>query len=273
MNRSLRQATEGPAGAGTVPDGSQAVPAASTTDGPQTGPAASTTAGGRMPTGATAGRVGGVAALVQAATFVFGFAIYGTVIAGGDYGSLTADPAGQVAFLAGNEAVLHVWYAVIYLVFGGALVVLAPALYDRVRLRSPGLARSATLFGLIWATLMFAVGMTAIVGDRMVVELARTSPGQAAALWATVRLVIEGMGGGIELVGGLWMGLISLAALRCHTLPTGICWTGIAGGVAGVASTALVAPDVVVSVFGLASIVWFTWLGVHLVRGGRPAVG
>jgi hypothetical protein len=82
-------------------------------------------------------RAGGVAALVQAAAFVFGFVIYGTVIANGDYTNLAIDPSRHVNFLGDNQLVLHVWYAVIYLVFGGALVVLAPVIGDRVRPTHP----------------------------------------------------------------------------------------------------------------------------------------
>lgn len=210
-------------------------------------------------------RAGGVAALVQAATFVFGFVIYGTVIASADYGSPGVDPATHVAFLADNQLVLHVWYAVIYLVFGAALVVLAPAVYDRLQTRAPVLARSATVFGLIWATLMFAVGMSAIVGGDMAVALRGSDPAQAASLWTTVNLLVEGMGGGIELVGGLWMLLVGVAGLRAGVFPTWLNRVAVVAGTAGVASTALVATDVVTGIFGLGSIVWFTWLGVHMV--------
>jgi hypothetical protein len=46
---------------------------------------------------------------------------------------------------------------------------------------------------------------------------------------------------------------------------------GVVAGAAGVASTALVATDVVTGIFGVGSIVWFTWLGVHMVRTARAA--
>lgn len=216
-------------------------------------------------------RAGGVAALVQAATFVIGFLIYGTVVAGGDYGNLTVAPAQHVSFLADNQLVLHLWYAAIYLVFGAALVVLVPALHDRVKAAAPMLSRSAAIFGLIWATLMFAVGMTAIVGGDMVVEVATADPAQAASLWTAVNLLIDGMGGGIELVGGLWIGLLSVGALRAGVLPVWLNRVGVVTGLAGIVSTTMVAAELVTSVFGLGSIVWFTWLGFHLLRSTRPA--
>lgn len=214
-------------------------------------------------------RAGGWAAMLQAATFVFGFAVYGTVVAGGEYGRLAIDPASHVAFLLDNQLILHAWYAVIYLVFGGALVVLAPAIHDRVRSGAPTMARVGTIFGLIWATLMFAVGMTAIVGGDIVATLVAIDGDRAADVWSTTHLLIQGMGGGIEVVGGLWIGLVSVAALRSRTLPVWLNRIGVVTGVAGIATTSLFAAEVVTSVFGLGSIVWFTWLGIHLVRGAR----
>lgn len=217
-------------------------------------------------------RAGGIAAHVAAGTFVVGFLIYGTVVAGGDYGDLTLAPATHVAFLADHEAILHAWYVAIYLVFGAAVVVLALAVHDRLRRHASGLVHPATVFGLIWATLMFAVGMSAVVGNAMVVDLAGTDPDVAASLWMTVHLLIEGMGGGVELVGGLWMGLVGLAGLRTHVFPRSLNAIGIAAGIAGVASTTLLASEAVTSAFGLASIVWFTWMGQHLARRAPSGV-
>lgn len=211
-------------------------------------------------------RAGALAAHVAAGTFVIGFLIYGTVVAGGDYGDLSIASVTHVAFLADHQAVLHAWYVVIYLVFGAALVVLATALHDRIRGHAPVLARVATVFGLIWAVLMFAVGMAAVVGNAMVVDLATTDADAAASLWTTVQLLIEGMGGGIKLVGGLWLGLVSVAAARARVFPSVLNWIGIVAGVAGVATTTLLATDAVTSTFGLASIVWFTWMGQQLRR-------
>lgn len=222
------------------------------------------------PTGSRDGslRAGGVAALVQAATFVFGFAIYGTVIASAN-ADVAIDPAAHAAFVADHQLVLHVWYAVIYLLFGGALVVLAPIVGDRVKANAPVLARTATVFALIWATLMFAVGMSAIVGNDMVVALHDSDPTRAAALSSTIELLIEGLGGGVELVGGLWVALLSVAALRTGVFPKTLNRLGVVTGAAGISTTALLANDIVGAVFGLGSIIWFTWLGIHLVRTAR----
>ena len=109
-------------------------------------------------------------------------------------------------------------------------------------------------------------------GGRLVVAIAVDDPDRAAALYDTTSLLIRASAGGIELVGGLWIGLVSLAALRVGVLSPWLNRIGMATGIAGVATTTLVAPEIVTSVFGAGSIVWFTWLGLHLVRGARGDV-
>lgn len=215
------------------------------------------------------GRAGGVAALVQAATFVVGMVLYVTLIAAGGYGDLAVPAAEQVTFLGDNRAVLHLWYAVIYLVFGTFLVVHALALRERLRPLAPAMAQVATAFAMVWAVLMFGVGMTAIVGGHMVTQIAAGSPDQAASLWLAMHMVVTGMGGGIELVGALWVGLVSLAALRTGTLPGWLSWLGIVAGVAGVVSTGVVGVEAVGAVFGLALIAWYIGTGLVMIRADR----
>ncbi|MEZ5185481.1 MAG: hypothetical protein R2720_07025 [Candidatus Nanopelagicales bacterium] len=211
-------------------------------------------------------RVGGLAALGQAGTFIIGMILFVTVIASANYGQLDGNVTEQIAFLADNQLVLQVWYGVIYLAFGGLLVVQALSLKDRLMPHVPSLAKAATAFALVWATLMFAVGMTAMIGSNAVVGLATADPALATSLWSTVQLLIEGMGGGIEIVGGLWVGLISIAALRSGQFPRALNYVGLAVGTAGVATVTIVANEVLTALFGVGIIAWYVWIGVVMLR-------
>jgi hypothetical protein len=212
----------------------------------------------------SAQQAAGWAALGQAGTFIVGMVLFATVIASADYGALDIDPAEHVTFLSENILLLNIWYSAIYLAFGALLVVLALALQSR--LRSSFTARVGTAFGLIWATLMFAVGMTAVVGSSMVVELNERDSDLATSTWTTIQVLIQGMGGGIELVGGLWIGLVSLAGLRMGALPRRLNQLGLGVGAAGILTTTLFLPDVLTAAFGLGLIVWYVWIGLFLVR-------
>lgn len=207
-------------------------------------------------------RIGGISALTLAATFVVGFVVGASALS--DYTAEDATPAESVEFVADNEALLYVWNLVIFLVFGAVLVVLALALDRRLRDAEPVLARTATAFGLIWAGLVLAAGMIANIGLGSVVDLGETDPAQAEAVWSSLDAVQNGLGGGIELVGGLWVLLVSVAALRAHDLGRGLNILGVVVGIAGVVSIVPV-PEAVLAVFGLGLIVWFVWLGVLLL--------
>jgi hypothetical protein len=208
-------------------------------------------------------KLGGVAALVAAATFVFGFALFATALS--DYTTGDPTPAESVAFVADNEAVLYLWNAVIFILFGVVLVPLVLALLERVRPGAPVLAPAAAAFGIIWAGLVIAAGMVGNIGLGTVADLRETDPAQAEAVWSALDAVQNGVGGGNEIVGGLWVLLVSLAALRTSALPRTLNYLGIAAGVAGIV-TIVPALEVVGAIFGLGLIVWFVWAGLVLLR-------
>ncbi len=214
-------------------------------------------------------RTGGVAALIAAATFVAGFALLFALLAPAGYFAADADPLRNAAFLADNEAVMYLWYLTIYVVFGVFLVVLSLALHERLEDRSPAMARISAAFGLIWAGLVIASGMVANVGTGVVAELYGEDPGQAASVWLALDFVVRGLGGGNEIVGGLWVLLVSLAALRAGGLPRISNYFGAMVGAAGILTVvpALAALEAPGAIFGLGLIVWFVWVGVVMLRG------
>lgn len=214
------------------------------------------------------GKMGGVAALIEAATFIVGIALAVTLLAPFQTGEL--DPVQKVAFVVDNQAIMYIWNQIIYLVFGIFLVVLVLALYDRLKEGSPAMVQVATAYGLIWAGLMFASGMVFNIGLATVVDLYSKDPAQAAPFWLAINSVWDGLGGGNEIVGGLWILLLSWAALRAGGLPKGLNILGILIGVAGII-TLVPALEMLGFVFGLGSIVWFVWLGIAMLRSNPSA--
>ncbi len=213
-------------------------------------------------------RSGGLAALLCAATFLVGFALYFTVLAQANYGSLAIDPRLHVEFLRNNAAVMYAWYFIIYCVFGLSLVVLALAL-DRQFSRGSALARLATIYGCIWAGLVIATGMVANVGFGMLTEVYTRSPEQATAMWLSLSMVINGLGGGNEVVGGCWVLLVSVAGLRHQVLPRWLNMVGLVVALAGVV-TAFPPLKEVGALFGLGSILWFIAVGIVLLTRTPP---
>jgi hypothetical protein len=207
-------------------------------------------------------RTGGIAALVAAATFVVGIVMFVTVMS--DYATGDPSPSESVAFLVDNQLAFQIWNIIIYLCFGIALVPLTVAVHARLTADSPLITQIATAFGLIWAGLVIASGMIANVGVGTVVDLAEAEPSQADSVWSSLDAVQNGLGGGNEIVGGLWVLLVSWAAWK-QGLPKGLNVLGLISGVAGVVTIAP-ALEEVGAVFGLGMIVWFVWIGVLLLR-------
>jgi hypothetical protein len=125
--------------------------------------------------------------------------------------------------------------------------------------------QTATAFGLIWAGLVIASGMLIINNMGVVLNLYGTDPAQAASVWVGLKAVEEGLGGGVELPGGLWVLLVSWAALRGGGLPKALNFLGVVIGLAGLL-TLVPSLDVFEAVFGLGFIVWFLWAGIALLR-------
>jgi hypothetical protein len=107
--------------------------------------------------------------------------------------------------------------------------------------------------------------MVSNIGIEAVADLADTEPDRAASVWAAIDTVTDGLGGGNELVGGIWIGLISVAGFATARLPR---WLNITGVVTAIAGLITVVPafEAVEMVFGLGSIVWFIGAGVTLLR-------
>jgi len=213
-------------------------------------------------------RAGGIGALVAAGTFIFAIALFATTfseIASGDQ-----TPAEAVAFEGEHQTSLFVWYLVMFLVFGAAIIPLARALHRRLRPVSPLLADVGAVFAYIWAGLMFATGMISNIGITAVSDLAETDPAQAEAVWSSLAAVTNGLGGGNELVGGMWILLVSLAAWATNALPKSLNTLGIISAASGLITVIPGLEDVGI-IFGLGLIVWFAWVGIVLLRRQESA--
>lgn len=206
---------------------------------------------------------GGVAALIGAATNLLAIVMFITL---GPKGFGSDNPDQVVAFLAGNQAIMRLWYVIIYLVFGVSLIFLSLALYERLKAGSPALLQAVTTFGLIWAVLVIVMGTLTINNLSTVVRLYGENPAQAITVWSTLNSVENGLGnnGGETMVNALWFLLLSWAALQARELPRALNYLGAVTGVAGILS--VVFQPALAVVYGLGLIIWLAWLGIIMLR-------
>jgi hypothetical protein len=207
-------------------------------------------------------RPGGLAALYLAAAYLLAMPFFLLVV---KYPSVV-DPAQKVALLASNQGSMHLMYLITYVVFGIVLIVLALALHQRLKPAGPVVMQVATAVGLMWAFVLVASGMIFNAGMAAVVAAHPADPGQAASMWQAIEPIAQGLGGsGGEILGGLWVLLVSSAVLRTGGLPKGLAWLGVAVGLAGILSVIPALKDAALA-FGLLQIGWFVWLGIAMLR-------
>lgn len=91
-------------------------------------------------------------------------------------------------------------------------------------------------------------------------------PVQAVQAWQSIEPVAMALGGaGGELLGGMWVLLLSLVALRAGAFPRAVSWPGLVTGVLGLVSVVPPLHDVAIG-FGLLRIAWFLCLAWILAR-------
>jgi hypothetical protein len=217
---------------------------------------------------ATQQKAGGFAALYLAAAFLIAMPYFLVVV--NSVG--VTDPAQKVALLAANRGSMYAMHLISYVIFGIVLAVLALALHSRLRDESPVTMQVATAVGLIWAFVLVASGMVYNYGMWTVTTLYGTDRVAAVSAWQAIEPIAQGLGGASgELLGGLWVLLVSAVVLRYGALPKALGWLGLGVGVLGIASVVPILNDAAIA-FGLLEIVWFAWVGVVLVRGARASV-
>ena len=213
-------------------------------------------------------KMGGIAALYEAAAFLI--AMVGFLLVLDTLG--VVDPVQKVALLVDNQAFLYILNLIAYVIWGLVMVVLALALYERLKAGSPAMMQIATAIGLIWACVVIASGMVANIGMDTVVDLYGTDPSQAVTVWLAIESVADGLGGvGGEILGSTWILLVSWAALRRGELPRALNYFGVAISVAGILSVVPALFGVLGIIFGLGKIVWYIWLGIVMLRGSTSA--
>jgi Domain of unknown function (DUF4386) len=204
-------------------------------------------------------KFGGFAALYAGIAYIVGMIGFLLVV------GWPEDPVQQVNVLVNHQGAQHILYLIVYQIWAVVLVVLTLALYERFKASSPAMMQIVTAIGIIWATLVIASGMIFNIGMETVVNLYGKDPAQATTVWLVIASVCDGIGGGNEIVGGLWMLLISWVALQAGGLPKALNVLGVVVGAAGILSALPGLGDVGL-IFGLVQIVWFIWLGIVLLR-------
>ncbi|MBU2892472.1 DUF4386 family protein [Colwellia sp. D2M02] len=204
-------------------------------------------------------KLAGVAAIAEGLIYIIAFIYFGTFFTYPINGS----PVEKITYLAEVQLTFSLVCLLMYVVFGVFLALLVVGLHERIKHTNTPTIFIGSLFGVIWVGLVIASGMLSNIGLAHAIELANKSPEKALELWTTISVITESLGGGNEVVGGLWVLLVSIAAMKGNCLPRFINFLGCFVGMAGIAT--IYPNDTFTEIFGVSQIVWFIGLGLYLL--------
>lgn len=212
---------------------------------------------------------GGLAAIVQGLTYVAGFILFFLILDAGDRSA----PADYLIFFIDNRDTFFIGYLIIGVLFSLALMILVQAMHKRFYELFPDIMMFTTAVGYIWAAFVMASSFIFLTSIGVVSELHTLQPEQSLAINRTISLVVDALGGGIELIGAIWVLMICYVGIRASIFSGVIHYWGILVGAAGVltlfsglsfleTSTFFAATT---ALFGLGQIIWFWALGIAML--------
>ena len=206
-------------------------------------------------------KIGGVFAILEALIYIFAFIVYGGILV---YPDANASTVEELNFLSDNHLTLSILNLVSYVLFGILLAVLVLAIHQRLKSYAPIFAKLAFAFGIIWVGLVIASGMIANIGLNYVIEIGIKEPENAMLVWSSFSIISEGLGGGNEIVGGIWVLLLSIIAFKGQLFSKPLIFLGILVGMAGIST--IYPLEIFTEIFGISQIIWFLWIGIFMIR-------
>lgn len=209
-------------------------------------------------------KAGGFAALAHAFAYLAGIAIAVTLV----FPVLEGSGSGYFELVKNKQWLLHGWILLCYWGSAISVIVMALSLYYQLKNGASFLVQTATVFGIIWAGLIIASANLMLNDFRMIAQLYAKDPSIAASAWTILEAVENGIVSGNELVGSLWVSLLSVAALRSNKLPKALNYLGVSLGIVGLCT---LTPDILLFpgaafAFGIGMMIWSLGLGIILLK-------
>ncbi|WP_299494377.1 DUF4386 family protein [uncultured Shewanella sp.] len=233
---------------------------------------------------------GGLAALTEACIYLFGFVLFFSILdpSNVEMTSCAAAPCIEdvavdksqrnVEFMLDNQDSYFLGYFVCGIVFSFVLLILVQAIYRRFKPLAPELMCFATTVGYLWAAIVLASSLIFLTSLDVLTNDNHHSIEQTMMIYQSVSIVIDALGGGIELVGAIWVLIVSYVGLKKSIFHPWVHFWGIVVGISGVLTlfsglsflSTLFLFEMMTAIFGLGQIVWFIGLGFGMLRENNP---
>ncbi|WP_414827966.1 DUF4386 family protein [Alteromonas sp. H39] len=213
---------------------------------------------------------GGAASILQGLTYIFGFILFFGILDTGGHDT----PEQFLEFVIFHRDTYFLGYVVIGGVFSFALMILVQALYARFRHEAPELMKFAAVVGYMWAFIVMSSSLIFLTSLNPLATYFEQDPQQALIISRTITIIVDALGGGIELIGAVWLLAVSTVGIKSRIFGRPIHYWGIVVGISGVltlfSGLSFLATnpffEVTTAMFGLGQIVWFLCLGVLMIK-------
>jgi hypothetical protein len=209
-------------------------------------------------------KAGGICSLISSATYIFAMALILSILA--PFADTNFSFQEYISFVTVNKTIIYIWHFSMYFINGICLTVLVVALYERLNNGSPYMAKIASVFGFIWAVFVFLSGLVNIFGSETVITLYAKNQNQAEILKQTLETISMSIDHSDKLLGCLWVGFVSIAALKNRILPKIANIFGIVMSIAGLIGIIIPSLLTVSYVFGVGIILWWLYIGIFMLR-------
>jgi hypothetical protein len=170
----------------------------------------------------------------------------------------------QLTIISNNSVLVHITTLHIYVIFSFGIILLATYLYLKLKNRQLVLSLLSLVTGVIWATILIASGFISMAVTTLLMN--GTAASELTSAWQTINIISDALGGGNELMGGVFTGLLSLAMYKARF--SGMA-TSILGALVFIGGTISALPylaDIGIGIFVISQILWFFTLARDISR-------
>lgn len=151
------------------------------------------------------------------------------------------------------------WHVIVYFVYGLSLLLLTISIFMLAVKREPEKAIAVLVVGALWSGFMLISGGVSVETIHKVAELYPHNSEAAIHLWLTMKVVLESVGGGNELIGAVWVLLVSQLFNGTNYWLKATRNAGFLIAIVGL-GTLLDKSEVCTSLFGVSLLLWFVLL-------------
>jgi hypothetical protein len=207
--------------------------------------------------------IGGIVGIIEAGLYIFGFILLFSTL----QPTIDDTKTGleKLNFIIANKIIYQTWILLIYVVFGIVLIPLTISIHENFKDQTAIWTKAAPVFSFIWSGLVIASGMIAVTGIDSVATIYTIDSNAALTSWRTIESLQNGLGGGVEIIGGIWVFLISITGLKYSVFNKFLNYFGLIVGGAGILTIIPGLKDLG-AIFGLTQIIWFLWIGITMIK-------